>query len=186
VELNTLYSLGQTAGAARTNVSGCSHDEQRGSAQVPALERTHFPDALDNETNGQGIASGEDCTLSFRELIEVALDEDGTKTSETGDLCARFDGAGRCPAYACSVIAQMGVGETIGRDEGVDVETMRFRAGNGCNFDVTDCPGRNPGQNIPDFVIGQRRALGSAQDRKYAGSRSPTFLMPYQGKIDFG
>src|SRR5580704_1974272 len=100
MELYTLYAMRQTAGAASANVSGCSYYEQRGSAQVPALERTHFPDALDNETDGQGIAGGKDCTLHLGELTEVALDEDGTETSETGDLCARVDGTGRRCANA--------------------------------------------------------------------------------------
>jgi hypothetical protein len=178
--------MSQTAGAARTNVSGCSHYEQGGSAQVPALERTHPPDALDDETNGQGIAGGEDRTLPLRELIEIALDEDGTETSKTRDFCAYLDGTGRRPAYACSVIAQMGVRETVGRDEGVDVETTRFRAGDGCNFDVTDCPGRDPGQNVPDLVLGQRRTLGPTKNREDIGGRTPTFLVPDQCKIDFG
>jgi hypothetical protein len=186
VELHTLYAMRQTAGTTRANVSGCSDDEQRGSAQVPAFERTHLPDALDNETNRQSIACGEDRTLPLRELIEVALDEDGTEPAETCDPCARFDGAGRRPAYACSIISQMGICETVGRDEGVDIETMRFRAGDGCNFDVTDCPGRDPGQDVPDLVIRQRRTLGSTKDREYIGSRTPTFLMPDQSKIDFG
>ena len=150
------------------------------------FERAHLPDALDNETNGQGIAGGEDRTLPLRELIEVALDEDGTETAETYDLRARFDGAGRRPANACGVVAQIGVCETVGRDEGVDIKTARFRAGDGCNFDVTDCPGRDPGQNVPDLVIRQRRTLGSTKNREYIGSRSPTFLVPDQGKIDFG
>ena len=165
MKLHTLHAMGQTAGAARANVSGCSHDEQCGSAQVPAFERTHLPDALDDEADGQGIAGGENRTLPLRELVEITFDEDGTETTETYDLCSRFDGAGRRPAYARDVIAQIGVCETVGRDEGVDIKTMRFRAGDGCNFDVTDCPGRDPGQDVPNLVIRQRRTPGPTKDR---------------------
>jgi hypothetical protein len=186
MELHTLYAMRQTAGAARANVSGCSHDEQRGSAQVPAFERTHLPDALDDEANGQGIAGGEDRTPPLRESIEIALDEDGTEATKTCDLRARFDGAGCRPAYACSVVEQIGVCETVGRDKGIDIKTTRFRAGDGCNFDVTDRPGRDPGQDVPDLVIRQRRTLGPTKNREYIGSRTPTFLVPYQGKIDLG
>jgi hypothetical protein len=80
----------------------------------------------------------------------------------------------------------MGVCETVGRDEGVDVKTMRFRAGDGCNFDVTDCPGGYPGQNVPDLVVGQRRTLGPSKNREHIGHRTPTFLVPDQSEIYFG
>jgi hypothetical protein len=178
--------MGQTACASGANVAGRSHDEQRGSAQVPVLERTHFPDALDDETNGQSIASGKDGTLPLRELIEITLDEDGTETSETGDLCARFNGTGCRRANARSVIEQVGICETVGGDEGVDVETVRFRAGDGCNFDVTEWPGRDPGQDIPNLVIRKRRAPGSAKNGEHIGHRTPTFLVADQSKIDLG
>src|ERR1700733_7434398 len=127
MELHTLYAMRQTADAARANVSGCSDYEQRGSAQVPAPERAHLPDTLDNETNSQGIAGGEDRTLSLRKLIEIDLNEDGTETSKTRDLSARLDGTGRRSTNACRVVAQMGIRETAGRDEGVDIKTTRFR-----------------------------------------------------------
>jgi hypothetical protein len=63
---------------------------------------------------------------------------------------------------------------------------MRFRAGDGCNFDVTDCPGRDPGQDVPDLVIRQRCTLGSTKNSEHVGSRTPTFLMPDQSEIDLG
>jgi len=51
---------------------------------------------------------------------------------------------------------------------------------------VTDCPGRDPWQDVPDLVVRQRRTLGSAQDCEHIRSRSPTFLMSDQGEIYFG
>src|ERR1700733_6032968 len=137
MKLHTLYSMGQAASAARANVSGCTHDKQCGSAQVPALERTHLPDSLNNEPNGQGIACGKDRTLPLGELIEIAFDENGTETTKAYDLRACLDGTCRRPAYACNVITQVGVLETVRRDKGVYIESTRFRAGDGCNFDVT-------------------------------------------------
>jgi hypothetical protein len=62
---------------------------------------------------------------------------------------------------------------------------MRCRAGEGCNFDVTDWAGRDPGQDVTDLVIRQRDAPGPTKDRDYIGSRTPTFLVPDQSKIDF-
>jgi hypothetical protein len=186
MKLHALYAMRQTAGTTRANVSGRSHYEQRGSVQVPALERTRLPDPLDNETNGQGIAGGEDRIFPLWELIEIAFDKDGTKTSKTRDLCARLDGTGRRSTNACCVLAQVGVCETVGRDEGIDIKTTRFRASDGCNFDVTDRPGRDPGQNVPDLVIRQRRTPGPTKDREDIGSRTPTFLVPDQSEIGFG
>jgi hypothetical protein len=51
---------------------------------------------------------------------------------------------------------------------------------------VTYRTGRKPGQDVPYLIVGQWRALGPTQDCEYIRSRSPTFLMPDQGEIDFG
>src|ERR1700733_9794585 len=49
---------------------------------------------------------------------------------------------------------------------------------------MADRPGRDPGQNVFDLVVGQRRVLRPAQDRQHVRSRLPTFLMPDEGEID--
>jgi hypothetical protein len=64
MELEPLYAMRQTTGTAGANITCCSHNEQCGSAQITALQPRHLPDALNNEINGQGIAGGEDRTLS--------------------------------------------------------------------------------------------------------------------------
>jgi len=66
--------------------------------------------------------------VSFRKLIEITLDEDGTETTETYDLRSCFDGASRCPANASGIVAQVGVFETVGRNEGVDIKAVRLGA----------------------------------------------------------
>jgi hypothetical protein len=51
---------------------------------------------------------------------------------------------------------------------------------------MTDGAGRNPGKDVFDFVVGQRRVLRPAQYREHVRSRTPTFLVPNQGEIDLG
>jgi hypothetical protein len=51
--------------------------------------------------------------------------------------------------------------------------------------DVTDRSGRNPGKDVFDLVVWERRMLGSSQDGEYVRGRSPTLLMPDEGEIDF-
>jgi hypothetical protein len=51
---------------------------------------------------------------------------------------------------------------------------------------MADCSGRNPGKDVFDLVVRQRRTLRSAQDCEYVRSRSPTFLMADQSEIKFG
>jgi hypothetical protein len=80
--------------------------------------------------------------------------------------------------------------QTVGRNEGVDIEAAGFcsvdlRADYRADLDVADCSGRNPGKDVPDLIVRQRRTLRSAQDSEYVRSRSPTLLMPDQGEIDF-
>ncbi len=75
--------------------------------------------------------------------------------------------------------------QTVGRNEGVDVEAARLRAGDRSDLDMADCSGRNPWKDVLDLVVRQRRMLRSAQDSEYVRSRSPTLLMPDQGEIDF-
>ena len=95
-----------------------------------------------------------------------------------------MDGAGCRPSNAGDVLVHVGGFETVGRDEGVDVEAARLRAGDRSNVDMADCPGRNPRKNVPDLIVRQWRTLGSAQDSEHVRSRSPTFLMPDQSEID--
>jgi hypothetical protein len=91
--------------------------------------------------------------VSFGKLIEVALDENGTKSSEAHDPGPCFDRAGRRRANASDVLAQEDVFKTVRRNEGVDIKAPRLRAAHGCDLDVTDGPGRNPRENIPDLVV---------------------------------
>src|SRR5579872_1620886 len=55
--------------AARSHISGRPNYEQRRSAQVALLQRTHLPDSLNDETDGQRIACGEHRVVSRRKLI---------------------------------------------------------------------------------------------------------------------
>ena len=74
--------------------------------------------------------------------------------------------------------------QTVGRNEGVDVEPARLRAGDRSDVDMADGSGRNPGKDVLDLVVGQRGTLGSAQDRDHVRGRSPTFLMADESEID--
>jgi hypothetical protein len=49
---------------------------------------------------------------------------------------------------------------------------------------MADRSWRNPGKDILDLVIRQRRTLRSAQDSEHVRSRSPTLLMSDQSEID--
>jgi hypothetical protein len=49
---------------------------------------------------------------------------------------------------------------------------------------MADWSGRNPREDVLDFVVGNGCTVRSAQDRDYVGSGSPTFLMTDQGEID--
>jgi hypothetical protein len=74
--------------------------------------------------------------------------------------------------------------QTVGRNEGVDVEAARIPAGDRSGLDMADRSGRNPWKDVLDLVVRQRRMLRSAQDSEYVRGRSPTLLMPEQGEID--
>jgi hypothetical protein len=74
--------------------------------------------------------------------------------------------------------------QTVGRNEGVDVEAAGFRADDRSDVDMADSSGRNPWKDVLDLIVRQRRTLGSAQDREYLRSRSPTLLMPDQSEIE--
>ncbi len=75
--------------------------------------------------------------------------------------------------------------QTVGRNEGVDVEAARLRAGDRSDLDMADRSGRNPWKDVLDLVVRQRRMLRPAQDSEHVRSRSPTLLMPDQGEIEF-
>src|SRR5712671_308359 len=126
-EHHTLHEGCQTTGAAGTYVAGCSHDEQCRFAEASTLHRAHLPDALNDETNSQRIAGGEDRAVSFGKLIEVALDENGTESAETHDLCSGLNRAGRRCSNAGEVFARVACVQAVGRNEGVDVEAARLR-----------------------------------------------------------
>ena len=189
-EQHALHERRQTTGAAGAHIPGCSNDKQGRSAKVLAFQRAHLLDALNDESNGQSIARGEDGIVSFRKLIEIALDQNGAESAETHDLRSCLDRAGGRPSNPGNVLVHVGGFQTVGRNKGIDVE-----AASGCSdslfiiedrpdLDMTDCSGRNPGKDVFDLIVRQRRTLRSAQDSEYVRSRSPTLLMPDQGEID--
>jgi hypothetical protein len=49
---------------------------------------------------------------------------------------------------------------------------------------MADSSGRDPGKDVLDLVVGQRRVLGPAEDADYIGGGSPTFLMADESEID--
>src|SRR5580693_6532631 len=49
---------------------------------------------------------------------------------------------------------------------------------------MADYSGRNPGKNVLDLIVRQRRTLRAAQDSDHVRSRSPTFLMPDESEVD--
>ena len=160
-------------------------------AEVPALQRAHLLDALNDESNCQRIAGREDRIVSFRKLIEIALDQNGAESAETHDLRSCLDRAGRRPSNAGDVLVHVGGFQTVGRNERVDVEAARLRApalrtDDRSDVDMTDGSGRNPWKDVLDLIVRQRRTLRSAQDSEYVRSRSPTLLMPDQSEIDVG
>src|SRR5260370_34467981 len=127
--------------------------------------------------------------VSFRKLIEVALDQNGAESAETHDLRSSLDRAGRRRSNAGDVLVHIGGFQTVGRNEGVDVEAAGLRASALCakdrsHVDMADCSRRNPWKDVLDLIVRQRRMLRSAQDSEYVRSRSPTFLMPDQSEID--
>jgi hypothetical protein len=122
--------------------------------------------------------------VSFRKLIEVALDQNGAESAETYYLRSCLDRAGRRRSNAGDVLVHVGGFQTVGRNEGVDVESAGLRADDRSDVDMTDGSGRNPRKDVLDLVVGQRRMLRSAQDSQYVRSRSPTLLMPDQSEID--
>ena len=182
--VETPYAGGQATSTSGTQISGRPNDKQRGSSQVPVLQRAHLSNALDDEGNGQRIAGGEDRSAPFRKLIEVTLDQDGTETTETHNLCGCVDRTARCRANTSDVVAHVGVFKTVRSNERVDVKAACFRACSENHFDVTDCPGRDPWQDVADLVVGPRRALRSPQYCEDVRSRAPTLLMPDQSEIN--
>jgi hypothetical protein len=119
-------------------------------------------------------------------LIEVALDENGTESAETYDLRSCLDRAGRCLSNAGDVLVYVGRFEAVGGNEAVDVKAAGARADYGSHVNMANCSGRDPGKDVLDLVVGNRRTVGTAQDRDYVGCRSPTFLMSDQSEIDIG
>jgi hypothetical protein len=51
---------------------------------------------------------------------------------------------------------------------------------------VTNGSRRNPGKDFLDFVIGQARARGSAEDGKHIRCHAPTLLMTDESEIHPG
>ena len=121
--------------------------------------------------------------MSFRKLIEVALDQNGAESAETHDLRSCLDRTSRCLSNAGDVLVHVGGFQSVGRNEGVDVQAARLRARNRSDVNMTDGSGRNPWKDILDLVVRQRCTLGSAQDSEHVRSRSPTFLMADQSEI---
>jgi hypothetical protein len=93
---------------------------------------------------------------------------------------------GRRLANAGDVLVHVGSFQTVGGNEGVDVEAARVRADNRADLDMTNGSGRNPGKDVLDLVVRNRRTLRSAQHRDYVGSGPPTFLMADEGEIERG
>ncbi len=78
------------------------------------------------KADSQRIACGEDGVVPFGKLIEVALDENGTESAETHDLRSCLDGVSRRPANAGDVVVHDGGFQTVGRNEGVNVDAVRL------------------------------------------------------------
>src|SRR5712692_5994138 len=146
--------------------------------------------------------------------MKVALDQNGAESAETHDFRSCLDRAGRRPSNPGDVVVHVRGFQTVGRNEGVDVEAARLcsddpRAGKLCagnlriedrgiedrgiedrgiedraDLDMADRSGRNPWKDVLDFVVRQRRMLRPAQDSEYVRSRPPTLLMPDQSEID--
>src|SRR5262249_9188605 len=129
---------------------------------------------LNDETNRQSIACGEDRIACFRKLIEIAFDQNRAESAETYNLRSRLDRAGRCSSNPGDVLVHVGGFQPVGRNEGVDVEAARLRTLCRSDFDMTNCSGRNPWKDILDLIVRQRRMRWSAQDGEYVHSRSPT------------
>jgi hypothetical protein len=49
---------------------------------------------------------------------------------------------------------------------------------------MADSSGRDPGKDVLDLIVGQRRVLWTAQEADYIGSGSPTFLMADESEIN--
>ena len=75
--------------------------------EVPALQRAHFPDALNDESNRQRIAGGEHRIVPFGKLIEVALDQNGAESAQAHDLRSCLDRAGGRGANAGDVVVDV-------------------------------------------------------------------------------
>jgi hypothetical protein len=122
--------------------------------------------------------------VSFGELIEIAFDQNGAESAEAHDLCSCVDRAGSRRSNAGDVLVHMASFQTVGRNEGVDVEAAGDGAGGSGDLYVADWSGRNPGKDVLDLVVGQRRVRGTAQESEHVGGRSPTFLVADQSEID--
>jgi hypothetical protein len=76
--------------------------------------------------------------------------------------------------------------QTVGRNEGIDVEAARPCSGDRSDVDMANCSGRNPRKDILDLIVRQRWMLRPAQDMEYVRSGFPTFLMPDQSEVYTG
>src|SRR3984893_15651425 len=97
--------------------------------------------------------------MSFRKLIEVALDQNGAESAETHDLRSGLDRVGGRRSNAGDVLVQVGGVQTRGRDKGVDVEAAALRADPGADVDMADGSRRNPWKDVLDLIVRQRRTL---------------------------
>lgn len=156
VEKSSPDQRSHTPRAAGAHIARRAHDQQGRGPQISSFHRAHLLDALNDEGDSQGVASGEDGASLFRQLIEVALDKDGTEATEADDLRSCVDGGGRCPADADKVVAKEGCVEVIGWNKRVDVEAVSSGAENRSSLDVADRPGRNPRKDVPDLIVGNR------------------------------
>src|ERR1019366_6393081 len=119
----------QAASTARTHISGCSNDQERGSADLPPLHCAHFPDALDNECNSEGITGREDRVGRPWKLIKVTLDQNGAESTQAHDPRSRFDCTGGRGPNSADVVVDVFAIEVIRGNEAVNVQSTRFGAG---------------------------------------------------------
>ena len=82
--------------------------------------------------------------MSFRKLIEVAFDQNGAESAETHNLRACLNRAGRRRSNAGDVFEHVGGFQTVGGNEGVDVEAAGFCIHARTDLNMADGPGRNP------------------------------------------
>jgi hypothetical protein len=76
---------------------------------------------LNNERNRQRIPGCEGRIVSFRKLVEVALNQDGAESAETHDPRSGLNRACRGRSHAADILVHVRGLETVWGNEGVDV-----------------------------------------------------------------